>query len=535
MLQGWFAVLHPDRTVPCVEVEETLSTFAPPGWCLHIECLPREGQNFVLQQGQAGYASFVPMPEVHTEAEIVSPAREQAESDIGTDDAVVVLPEGAADVADPDPATPPSRTRSRSPRRPDPPPHARTPVTIPTAPEVSNLPTEDPGPNQVQVSAMLLTMEYMPEVLQVRLTPGCSVPDALATISAARGRISSLRFPRLLEARPQPTMDYIVCVATPLWARDVFVVVDTLRLNGTLCCTTVRPVADRAALLSIAGLPSSLDVEVYVPDRPTPLSGNQVAVLSTGDCISIVPAATPVFTVACLADRIQDRQGWCLLTAPPTLEGYWVLLLTDEGQQRLCLPPQRRRFMRGDIVRLLELQDTEHFMQPVRLPPDDAYDFGIAAQEVVIVDTSPRPEPPEEPAGTQHRSLVRYCLDLRPVTCGLTWHRAWGGLVSSRAISQRASEYCPSGHYTVVIGGTPLACRDGLDLRVDPGEVIAVEFVRGPEPESSGSMHPADSSSSDSSSDTETEDDDPDSPRSNRDPLTRPVALGFRKMCRYAT
>ena len=59
---------------------------------------------------------------------------------------------------------------------------------------------------------------------------------------------------------------------------------------------------------------------------------------------------------------------------------------------------------------------------------------------------------------------VLYCLDLRPITCGLTWGRARNGLVSSRLLTQRCEPRCPTGYHVVIVGGIPVRGAEGFDL-----------------------------------------------------------------------
>ena len=114
---------------------------------------------------------------------------------------------------------------------------------------------------------------------------------------------------------------------------------------------------------------------------------------------------------------------------------------------------------------------------------------------------------------------VLYCLDLRPITCGLTWGRAQNGLVSSRLLTRRCEPHCPAGYHVVIVGGVPVFGAEGFDLQVQPGSVVAVEFVALPSPAGTPPMpvdHTpgSDSDSSSSDSDTSGEPDEAGSSRS---------------------
>ena len=79
--------------------------------------------------------------------------------------------------------------------------------------------------------------------------------------------------------------------------------------------------------------------------------------------------------------------------------------------------------------------------------------MGAGIQTVLLVDDPP---PPGAIVLPQADPDVLYCLDLRPVNCGLAWGRAGQGLVASGDIAARCREICPVGFYVVIIGGVPL-------------------------------------------------------------------------------
>ena len=277
-------------------------------------------------------------------------------------------------------------------------------------------------------------------------------------------------------------------------------VADALRLNGTLGCFFVRADVDRETLLATAGFPAVPTIEVYVPGLPNPLQDRQRIQLSTGDCVSFVPFSGSVFVVTNLAS------GWQANPELPCLPGYWVHLLTEDGQQRILIEPQRRRFLRVELARHLDLVDVDFVLQAVPTL-DDSFDFGILANIVVIVATRGESEPGDATPGGSEDTDVLYCLDLRPITCGLTWGRARDGLVSSRALTSRCEPHCPAGYSVVIVGGIPVRGADGFDLQVQPGSVLAVEFAALPNmPEmplfSAGPASASDSDSSSSDSDS---------------------------------
>ncbi|CAE7664952.1 unnamed protein product [Symbiodinium sp. CCMP2592] len=243
---------------------------------------------------------------------------------------------------------------------------------------------------------------------------------------------------------------------------------------------------------------------VFAPEyAPETVHERQHAELHAGDCISLVLVTAAPFVVSSLTDRLQDPSGWRQDPALPVRRGRWLHLLTAEGDSRIPFDPARRRFIREDIARHLELETQFFRLQVARPPLPDSYAYGMLMHNVIIVDTL------EAEAGNPRPVL--YILDLRPLTCGLTWRRAERGLLSSAELTEltrRSQPHCPPGFYVTVVGGTPVTGDPEFDLCVQPGEVIAVEFVALPADSVIAQHDRSDSSDSDSSSSTDSEDAD---------------------------
>ena len=218
-----------------------------------------------------------------------------------------------------------------------------------------------------------------------------------------------------------------------------------------------------------------------------------------------MPLSGLPFVVTDLADRLQDATGWHANPELPCLSGFWVHALTEEGQQRLLVAPHRRRFLREELARHLDLAEVDFALQPVP-DIDDSFDYGILADVVVIAATSAETGRVADAADPEDAEVL-YCLDLRPITCGLTWGRARNGLVSSRLLTQRCEPRCPTGYHVVIVGGIPVRGAEGFDLQVQPGSVVAVEFVALPSPAGTPMLpvdHTPGSDSDSSSSDSDT-------------------------------
>ena len=271
LLQGWLAVEALHGLIPCEEIDQVLSTSAPPGWTLYLERLRTVGDAYQVDHGGVAYASFVPI----ASPAAIGPSIEQAESEAQTADAE--LHSGSDDDTGAGVGDLRPRGRSRTPRR-----------DTTAADIVGRAGPVDEGV-VFGASFFILTPEYVPELVKVALEVGSSVREALREVDRLRDRHCRMRFPDLVAAEPQPSLDFAVCVATPAWTQDTFIAVDALRLIGTLFCAFVQSDVDRETLLATAGFPSVPTIEVYVPGQQVPLQPRQRIQLASGDCVPSCP------------------------------------------------------------------------------------------------------------------------------------------------------------------------------------------------------------------------------------------------------
>ncbi|CAE7773963.1 unnamed protein product [Symbiodinium sp. CCMP2592] len=62
LLQGWLLLTSEDGRIDKEDLVNVLSTFAPPGWCVHLEGLLEADGTASVLAGRPVYASFVPLP-----------------------------------------------------------------------------------------------------------------------------------------------------------------------------------------------------------------------------------------------------------------------------------------------------------------------------------------------------------------------------------------------------------------------------------------------------------------------------------------
>ena len=300
-----------------------------------------------------------------------------------------------------------------------------------------------------------------------------SVPDVLMNVQRKRDGTVRTRFPWLIPAHPQPVRGYVILLALPVWCNDSYVVFDLTKINGAVFCSYVRGAMDREQIVALAGLPSDSRVDVYVHDLLGPLAMGEVAQLENGYCISLLSRPEDILVVASFEDRVADAQGWEPLAALPVLTGFWVHVLDDDASYRLLVREDRRRFLHQVVAFHLDYEETSFLLKPARPPLQDSYDHGVLAHNVLVV--LPRPEPTD--VETEEVAQVLYLLDMRPITCGLTWGLAADGKVREAPLLASCGDSCPPDYRVVISGGH----RDVLGaLRVREGDVLIVEFVRNP-------------------------------------------------------
>ena len=346
-----------------------------------------------------------------------------------------------------------------------------------TDPPEFQIPRPQAGQGQLQpvtdtaATFLIYAFEYAPEVLRVRLQFPAGIEHVTHVLQQAREELAARRQPCLVPVHPQPAADYGIFLATPAWTRDVYVLYDLTRLNGTIFSAHISPAVDRASILSVADVDSHLDVQVFVHDLPRPLQQHEVVRVSTGYCISIVPRQHPPFAVASLADMLLSSAGWNAQIVLPLAPDRWLHVLTDTEPCRFRLDPARRLYLRNDLADMLAYEVEDLTVQPAQPRILDHLDYGVRAHSVVVAT--------QLLARRAEASEIRtiFLLDMRPITAGLAWGVANHGRVRAESLVARFDSQCPAGYRSQITGGRPLHTDEGLYFEVRPGEVLYVDYV----------------------------------------------------------
>ena len=466
LLQGWHLLGTDQGLVDGPSLAYELSTFAPPGWEVHLDPLEALGSGFRVHSGQVLIATFVPQSSPRAVPPTLASAEVRVAHGLPATGDLVGRPEGTEDWDLPldDSGALSSRERSRSPRR------LAEPVAAPG------------GVAAGGATFFLLAPDYAPERVVLQLEPVMSLRQCLRRLQSQRESLPRLRFPYVFPASPQPSLEFAVCLAVPAWDETRYIVLDCLRWNGTVACERAPDPVTREQLMAIAGIPAMASTEVYVPRVPVPLSIGQEVSLDAGSCVTFLPHPGPYFVAAELVDMLQDLDVWSPSPPLPCSPGLWVHVLSDTGHYRMLVPPDRRQDLRADVASQLGFAESDFVLQLAVPDITDSYDRGVLAQQVMVATRMPRlqlgvREEEQVPA-------VLYFLDLRPIASGISWAWAEGGSVSVAALLRHSAEFCPQGFHPIVTGGVPVPASDGHALQVHSGEVLTVDFFEvAPPPE----------------------------------------------------
>ncbi|CAE7564448.1 unnamed protein product [Symbiodinium necroappetens] len=434
LLQGWQMVSCPAAVISRTQLIEDLSTFAPPGWSVHLEGIPAASGNYEVSPGKVLYASYVMDTHPWHETATAEVASEEAEE------------EGSSGSSEPSfsPASSPvpyaeERSRSRSPYRDFGQGHTSSDTRAEGVP------------------FLLLGQEYAPEMVIVS-QDSTELSAVLRSVQSRRDATCRRRFAQLVPVHPQPAESYALAIVKPVWSREVYVVFDCLRVNGSVFCWLASAAMTRSAILAVAGIPDTSEHEVYVPDQDLPLGAQDVCRLNTGACVSIVPVSCPWFVVASLQDMLLDSTSWSTAAALPCVPGDWLYVLSDTGPCCLQIPEARPDELFSTVADALGVPLSRATFQLAFPPVDDFSDEGRIAWNIAVLTSTP-----SAPIG---REGCVYFLDLRALMCGLTW-----------AFTPECARPTAGGHLVEVLGGRPVDTDSPDEIHVWPGEVLVVQVL----------------------------------------------------------
>ena len=450
LLQGWQIITVPQARVSRLQLLADLSVFVPLGWSVALAGLGSDDDPCEVTSGQVVVASC--FRDVHP-WQGLPPARGSDSVDMSGASADAEHVSGHSDSPDGSrqDVHERHRTRSRSPYRQ----HGRLDAELPAS----------------HAPFLLIGQEYSPEIVLGSLAVE-EVDAVLESVQFARDDDCRRRFGDLVPAYPQPARAYGVAVVKPTWSDDVFVVFDLLLVNGTIFCWLASPVMTRASLLAASGLPPTDDIDVHVPDQDMPLDNLEPCRLSTGSCVTFVPASRFRPVPLSLAELLSHCQAWSTDAPLPCAPEEWLYVLTDSGPCCLQIAASDEATVAQAVASAFGPPSALALFQLALPPLDNFADEGRLTWNVAVYTRDGRVRG-ADPG-------IVYFLDMRAILCGITWAIAPDGIVSITLIQSQCARPAAGGHQVEVLGGTRRHADDFDTVLVQAGEVLTVQVAAAP-------------------------------------------------------
>eukprot|EP00439_Symbiodinium_sp_Y106_P031357 s772_g3.t1 len=388
-----------------------------------------------------------------------------------------------------------------------PPPRLQTPAPI-TVPQI-------PGDRGCHWHFVLIGPEICQEHVEVVLPVPCTIPGAIAAIAEVRDEVQHAVYGALTPVVPQPSDDFGVFVCMPWWAgHKIAVCIDTRACDGRIFCVVLSGRYNRESLIAIAGLADEPGVAVYLGSSWVALRSGQLATLSHGLLVTILPVIQifrPGESLQAMLLRRRNTRDAALL--PRTAFGrlYWVL--TDAWSFAFDASGCTRDSFRVELAASLRADFTQVSVQ-CSMPVLSDYDYRGRHCPRVIVATEQISRVPVPPGRPQQNQCI-CLLDQRPILNGVRWILAPNSRVDLQRLADSISVHVPDGYRVSVVGG-PIVHENGRVLvPVWPGQVLTVQFLPNPPASDTGASPSRDSEASDNTdgdAGSAGSDDDNDSP-----------------------
>ncbi|CAE7562314.1 unnamed protein product [Symbiodinium sp. CCMP2592] len=454
VLEGWFLwPVHSGRLF----TPDLLAHFrhqVPLGYTVHIQHEPQLGVTMPVHEGMVIVVDFAPAVQA---APITATNDAAAGQAVASQRRVHFAPDSL-------------------PSAPDAPPAGGLPST-----SSRNDLVPDVSPSAFRAAFLVFAPSYLPEYIELNLHAPATLQDALDEAQAKRLPAYRDRFPQLLAVNPQPDMAYGTLLAAPAWPlSEALVYFDLRGVDDRYFALNVPVRMTFGSLLTVADLPATSDVLIYIRDIPWPLGQDFTIELTSGDLILFARPDHAIAVHASLPDMLQQPVGW---TPEPDIPGEFgdrIWLVTDHEPVLYEVNRNRLQAFRQDIAAALDISSNTLRLQPVWPSILTFAAHGLLVRSVLIaVDPPPIPND-----GTE--SWIVCLLDLRPILLGLVAAYAPDGKYDISGLCRRLQGFCPRGFEVSVSGGHSRANGSPDTRTVFAGEVLQVSFV------AAGSVDPAD-------------------------------------------
>ena len=301
------------------------------------------------------------------------------------------------------------------------------------------------GPSRL--TAVILTPDYQPEIVQVWLPHPVDLPTAQGAIGLARGPDRADTYASLIPVWPQPSRRWATFLAIPEWATGSIVIcLDLGQYDGRLFACQTIAVIDRFLIMQLAGLWGQ-DVDIYSPTQPHPVRSDQDITVTQGMCFSIVRRGDQPPPILDIEVLLLCPQSW-RDGGPPIVDpgDNLYCAATETGHRLFRIDPARSRFYREELAVFLPCPAQRLVVEPTRPRVDNAAVKGWPCRTVIAAASSA--------GGPTHLPAHLILVDCRPLMQG--WYLTWAeqGRISATTLQDDLGVFAPPG-YDLSIEGAP--------------------------------------------------------------------------------
>ena len=404
----------------------------------------------------------------------------------------------------------------------------RTPIRPPAPALAIPLPEAlEPLRIASRVHLVVLVPGYQPEAIVLTVRLPASVTEVLGQLHTLRPPECRRLFPRLIPVARQPVRHSAFVLAGPNWQAPGLEVLFDVRLTEPfLQAGRAEPLMSREDLLQAVGLMHWLTTDVWVAPFVVPLARQEVARLTPGALIILLPEGSARPSPASFAAMLARPGDWDSTTPLPFRSDPSLWVLRDNGDMGLFMPAGGHRLSRNDLAASLGYR-LEGLVTVAPEPPiRDFYSQGLVYTAVAVVSQalSARGNGPDQPCVV--------FLDLRPILQGLRWILLDTEFLTLQQALATARTTCPAGYQVQVVGAPPNLHRgpgapaaDGFRLALEYVPLDDLHAAPGAQPDSeapsdSESRHTLHSDTDDNDADSNDADGQP--PRGPPPPVPRP-------------
>ena len=200
------------------------------------------------------------------------------------------------------------------------------------------------------VSCAILSLNYVPEQFGVVLPIPATPHEVVTAIQEVRSQETAAHFPQLLSVLPQPTLGMATFVAQPSWpGGPCQICIDTTVIDGRIFVAAAPEYACKYDLLSLSGLLTNLDYDVFYNVDQEPING-QLVHLFPGALVTIIHAGALLPAQHDLAEMLQSRLAWGTSVRLPQLDLVDARCLLFGNEAHLCVDAMRAPQRYRDVI-----------------------------------------------------------------------------------------------------------------------------------------------------------------------------------------